>query len=246
LSLAPVPNFFIIGARRSATRWLRFNLDLHPEITIPPLLPPFVDPGREGSLDSRWYRHQYDPYFGEPLVGEARSAYMSRNHPPLEYARRLKRSRPDAKLIAILRDPVDRFWSAVAEEVVRGDMAAPIPDRSTNYALARHVSGGYYYGTLEPFVERFGDQLLVLFYEDICADPADVYARVLGHLGVDPTFRPADLAKVRYPGRVTHDYVVTPEYRASLFDWYTEDVAQLEEWTGRDLSHWRPVAAEEN
>ena len=48
---APHPTFVIIGAKRAATRWLRFNLDRHPDICAPPLhLDYFSDPDRKTLL----------------------------------------------------------------------------------------------------------------------------------------------------------------------------------------------------
>jgi hypothetical protein len=242
LQLAPSPNFFIIGAQRSATRWLRFNLDRHPDITIPPLLPAFFDLEREGRLDGRWYRRHYDPYFGESIVGEARSDYMAWDNHPAELARRIERSCPDAKLIAIVRDPVERFCSAVDYAADWGRIPPPSEGVTKEMFELGMVSGSIYYESLKPYNERFGDQLLVLFYDDIKASPESVYAAALHHLDVDPSFVPPDLEKVRYAGRRHNRIELDDEQRRQLFNWYDIDVGRLEEWTERDLSHWRPDA----
>src|SRR3954447_16592428 len=104
----PFPSFVIIGGRRCGARWLRVNLDRHPDICAPPLDTAFfADEARMEALGLRWYREQFGGWRGEPILGEAAPAYMHwANDPPL-VARRLKRIMPHVRPIAILRNPVD-------------------------------------------------------------------------------------------------------------------------------------------
>lgn len=82
--ISPLPNFLIIGARKSGTRWLRTHLGEHPEtFTAGKELRFFNDPQRfaEG-LGS--YRAGFEGWTGEPIVGEATPSYMMwREHPSL-------------------------------------------------------------------------------------------------------------------------------------------------------------------
>jgi hypothetical protein len=64
-----VPTFLIIGAQKSATRWLRHNLGLHPEAyTAPRELGFFNYNRRFDGLGLDWYRSQFEGWNGEPIV----------------------------------------------------------------------------------------------------------------------------------------------------------------------------------
>jgi hypothetical protein len=103
------------------------------------------------------------------------------------------------------------------------------------------VSGGWYAQNLRPFQRRFGDRLLILWYDDVQRDPAAVYRAALVHLGVDAEFVPPEVERVRYSTRdkVEH-HPLSPEDRVALWPLFARDVAKLERRTGRDLSAWRP------
>src|SRR4051812_38372679 len=103
------PTFVIIGAQKSATRWLRINLGQHPEIFTAESEIHFWNNGhRVEKLGLDWYREQFEGWNGERIVGEATPGYMFWRHGPETVARRIKDHHPDVKVIAILRNPVDR------------------------------------------------------------------------------------------------------------------------------------------
>ena len=91
----PLPNFLIIGAARCATRWLRFNLNLHPDVFMPPYPldyfapgvppfegPPFGDARRRVREGGRWYRLEFTAAYDQPFVGEASPSYLARDQRP--------------------------------------------------------------------------------------------------------------------------------------------------------------------
>src|SRR5215207_2785995 len=101
--LPPLPTFLIIGAQKSATRWLRHNLGLHPEIYASPYeIGFFNSPKRFAELGAEWYRAQFAGWNGQRIVGEATPGYMMWRHEPQEVAERIKETIPTARLIAIL------------------------------------------------------------------------------------------------------------------------------------------------
>ena len=61
-----------------------------------------------------WYRAQFESWAGESILGEATPGYMMWRHHPRRVAERIKEVVPDARLIAILRNPVDRAQSALS------------------------------------------------------------------------------------------------------------------------------------
>ena len=88
--LPPLPTFLIIGAQKSATRWLRDNLGSHPEIfTAPTEVGFFHLPRRYRELGVDWYRSKFDGWAGEPIVGESTPGYMMLWNHPHEVAARI-------------------------------------------------------------------------------------------------------------------------------------------------------------
>ena len=124
----PLPTFLIIGAQKSATRWLRYNLGLHPEVFVAETeLQFFNDEGRFHSYGLSWYRSQFDDSAREPVLGEATPGYMFWRHRPELCAERIHTVIPEVRLIAILRNPIDRAQSAMVHHIARGTLA---PDSS--------------------------------------------------------------------------------------------------------------------
>jgi hypothetical protein len=257
----PLPTFVIIGAQKSATRWLRVNLGEHPEIfTSDTEVSYFNDPKRVRALQLRWYRAQFEACEGQPHLGEATPGYMMWRHNPPEVAARMRKAIPHAKLFAVLRDPVERAASAVRHHI-KHERLPPGTDLRTAVERTEPerdrlgiISGGWYATSLAPFRERYGKKLAVLLYDDVRDDPRRVYRAALEHLGVDDLdFVPEELAEVRYgnadaaqapagaPARAEGGAGIDAELRRELFDrWFRTDVDRLQEDLGRDLSAWYP------
>ena len=251
---APLPTFLIIGAQKSATRWLRINLGHHPDIFAAPSEMHFWNNGhRVEKLGIEWYREQFEGWNGEPIVGEATPGYMFWRHHPALVAKRIKAHHPDVKLIAILRNPVDRAQSALMHQMRR----RRIPPGSRLLDVVRErgapesewfclVSGGWYGASLAPFVEQFGDQLLVLFHDDVIASPARPFRAALEHVGASADFTPPELSRVVFSnqgGRAGRKNQLSNADRVELWEYFREDVARLEATLGVDLSRWAPGVA---
>jgi hypothetical protein len=172
-------------------------------------------------------------------------------HRPERMAARMRAHIPDVKLIAILRNPVDRAQSAVVHHVemrtlpAGTDLIEYVMSVSPEDDPLGIVSGGWYAESLEPFREAFGDQLLVLLHDDIDDDPRGVYDCALAHVGVVPDFLPAELARVRFsfqenPSPSSTSRELTFDERRRLFEFFAADLANLETMIGRDLSSWNP------
>jgi hypothetical protein len=245
----PLPTFLIIGAQKSATRWLRSNMGRHPDVFTPPHEPSFFN--HEDAFHEKglaWYRTQFEGWTGEAHVGESTPGYMMWRHKPERVARRIDRTLPGVRLIAILRNPLDRAQSAMLHHMKRGrlpadarlvDLIRAVPAAEDQLGL---VAGGWYAASLRPFHERFGDRLLILLHDDLADDAPGVYRRALEHVGADPDFVPPELEQVRFSNRrgPTKPQDLTPRERFELWDLYRDDVADLERMIGRDLSIWVP------
>lgn len=247
--LPPLPTFLIIGAQKSATRWLRVNLGKHPDVfTADRELMFFNKPGRVRRIGLEGYRAQFAGWDGEPVVGEATPSYMIWRHKPGDVARRIDRCLPDVRLIAILRNPVDRADSALSHHIRRQRLPARAklvkqvkrrrPEKD-NFGL---IAGGWYGESLRPYVRRFGSRLLVLLYDDLQRDPFFVYRRALAHIGAEPTFRPEELQSVVFGNRTSSaEPTLTIDERRFLYQTYfAQDVRRLQRLIGRNLSMWNP------
>ena len=249
----PLPTFLIIGAQKCATRWLRFNLGLHPDVyTAPTELSFFNNGPRIKNYGVRWYREQFEGWAGEPVVGEATPGYMFWKHHPDRCSKRIRKVLPDARLIAMLRNPIDRAQSAMLHHIASSglprdsDLLELVARTTPERDRLGLITGGWYAASLEPYWEAFGDQLLVLFQEDIDDDPQALYRRAADHIGATRAFVPPDLEEVRFSYRqrpgIDRDGIspLTIEQRCRLYEYFADDVAKLEKMIGRDLSAWKP------
>jgi hypothetical protein len=249
-----VPNFIIIGAQKSATRWLRTNMGEHPDVFTARSEVHFWNNGhRVRKFGMQHYAEQFEGWKGEPIVGEATPGYMIWKHHPALVAQRMDEHLPGLRLIAILRNPIDRAQSAMLHHMRRDRL--PSGSRLVDVVRERRppqtdwfclVSGGWYAASLEPFIDRFGDRLLVLFHDDVGANPAQPYRQALEHVGADADFTPASLSRVVFSnrrGRSARNSPLTNEDRVEMWDYFSDDVAKLERMLGVDLSRWAPNVA---
>lgn len=102
------PNFFILGAAKSGTTSLYYLLEKLPQVHLSTPKEPyfFVDEYERGP-DYYWRSCYADGWQGQTLVGEAQTAHLFLPYVP----QRIQQTVPDARLIVILRNPVDRAFS---------------------------------------------------------------------------------------------------------------------------------------
>jgi hypothetical protein len=249
----PLPDFLVIGVQKGGTHWIRENLSAHPDVFMPAdELHFFARPEWVEHHGIDGYRRLFAGWEGQRVVGEATPGYLMWRHDPEAMAGSIQAMLPDVRLVAILRDPVERALSALVHfrriDVIRHhdpDLTTAVgrlspPDRDPNGL----VTGGWYAASLRPYLDRFGDRLLVLLNDDLQADPAAVYDRLLAHVGLEPGFRPPGLDRWRFSFDPARFGVrpPTPAERAELFDLFASDVDELEELLDRDLSAWRTGA----
>ena len=245
--LRPLPDFLILGAQKAGTTALYAYLRWHPEITGPSFKEvSFFD--RHYAKGERWYR-AHMPVRRRSLVGEASPSYLLHPLAPERVAGML----PGARLIALVRNPVDRAFSHYQHEValgreplsfedavdrederMQGELERMLRDPSY-FSLAwwnyTYIARGRYAEQLERWFAAFPrEQLLVLFTEELSADTAATYRRVLDFLGV--TAR--DLES--YPRIFDRDYAdMNPGTRARLHKEFENPNRRLASLLGRDL-----------
>jgi hypothetical protein len=196
-----LPNFCIIGAMRSGTTSLARYLGVHPEIFIAPQKEVrYFDQHFE--LGSDWYRSQFRGVRAETAVGEA-TPYM---HHPVAIER-MAGVLPDARLIVILRNPVDRAYSHYWLRRERGlerhefrDVVWRGRDRTDDNPAARYLRWGNYPPQLRNVTNLFSRQMMhVVILEELRSTSQSVYGGVCRFLGVDDSFVPQNLGSTVNP-----------------------------------------------
>jgi hypothetical protein len=251
-SLPPLPTFLIIGAQKSATRWLRTNLGTHPEVfTASREIMYFSNPVLVDEEGPSWYREQFDGWNGEPIIGEATPSYMAWTRHPHRVAPRIKQLLPDVRLIALLRNPVDRAYSAMVHHVREGrlppdanlvELASTVTNDKDRWGV---IGSSRYAANLAPFQRHFGDQLLVLLHDDLCDNPLAVFEQAVRHIGATPGFVPPSLEAVVHSNQPAGSAKrgLGLYQRRQLFELFRDDIRTLETMIDRDLSIWDPDRA---
>lgn len=182
------PDFIGIGAPRCGTTWLFEMLKSHPEIDLPDqkalnFFNEYYSHGKD------WYLRQFENLSGK-AIGEISPLYFAND----ELARRMKEVVPNAKLILIARDPIDRLKSAhKLINTLRGKEVSLEERIRQSPAL---LEQGLYYKWTKDILKYFDeDQLLVLSFKEISNDPESAYCKVLTYLGVDSSFMPKRLSE---------------------------------------------------
>lgn len=182
------PDFLIIGAAKSATTWLQTSLQANRGVFMPDPELHFFSRAYETGLDS--YLTNFAAAPKGALCGEKSNSYLSDCHA----AQRIHHDLPETRLVAQLRDPVQRAYSDYCmlyrRGEVGGDIHAYLDPRVAQ--TQRFIRDGLYFRQLQPFIDLFGrEAILILFTEDIPRDPAGQIARLAEHIGLnDPLVLP--------------------------------------------------------
>ncbi len=184
-----LPNLVIIGAMKCETTSLRYYLRAHPEIAMAPGgLNFFVDEGN-------WHRGPawYGAQFGTAAVrGDTSPRYA--NYPlTREVPERMHALLPDAKLLYIVRDPIERLVSHYCHYYAAGEEHRPLVDalRDVDGDPERnpYVCRGLYFMQLERFLHWYGpDRILVCYQDDLRENRLATLQRIFRFLGVDTAF----------------------------------------------------------
>lgn len=206
-----LPNFLLIGAAKAGTTSLYHYLNQHPQIYMSPVKEPrFFAPefyhtnpnapirkgSRQDPLDIQEYEALFEGATHEIAIGEASTEYLF--FP--KTAHRIKRHLPNAKLIAILRDPVERAFSAFCYQV-RDNCEFLSFEQALQQETKRiqekwrpgwlYLTGGFYYTQLKQYFDVFDrHQIKIYLYSDLCKNSQAVAQDIYRFLGVDDRIVP--------------------------------------------------------
>ncbi|MCA9003277.1 MAG: sulfotransferase, partial [Planctomycetes bacterium] len=214
------PSVFIIGAQKAGTSALFSMLAAHPRILAPSVKEPhFFNSDKAYAKGMRVYLDSFPirPLRGPaPLTLEATVGYLE--HP--EAAGRLQHHFPGARLVAVLRDPVERAfsaWNMFRDFSGRPGREHLVEHRSFEQAIDEELSGtnaegarrylatGHYAPQLERYARALEEERLLVFgYSAFKERPREVVAQVLAHVGLDPQGIPEHVYSIEANKRPYH------------------------------------------
>lgn len=269
-SMRLLPDFMIIGGQRCGTSSLYYYLtEQHGIASAATKEVHFFDDAYDRGLD--WYRAQfpgaaYKSYVERVekrhfITGEASPYYIFHPHVPGRVARDL----PNVKIIALLRNPIDRaysqHWLEVKggfetlsfEEAIRlepertaGEREKMLQDESYHSVAHRrytYLARGVYIDQLAYWLNYFPrEQFLILKTEDLYSAPATIMQQTLKFLGMPQAQIDTNKVYKKYkvPSKTGYREVseapkMKPETRSELVDYFRPYNARLYEFLGQDL-----------
>ena len=254
LQAGDLPDFLIIGTQKGGTTFLYNILRRHPHFKAAAKkeIHFFDAPRFRRGVD--WYRTQFPRQQrrnGQKVItGEASPYYLFYPHAP----RRVAETIPRVKLLALLRNPVDRAYSdyqhtlrqefetlgfkealELEEERLRGEKEKILADesyRGINHRRYSYLARGIYVDQLKEWHRYFDrEQLLILKSEDFFANPSETVDLVLEFL--DLPERDFELEGKRNEGGYSEP--MAADTRQWLRDYYEPHNKRLYEYLGRDF-----------
>jgi hypothetical protein len=237
-------HFLVIGAQRCGTTWLATQLDAQAGVAMarpvrpePKVFLADLGPGQ----DLAWYDRTWFPgATAGQVLGEKSTSYLDRP----DAIPRIRALLGDVPLVVQLRDPVDRavsHWRFSSrsglehrplDEALRANLRGPLPwdPAVTSVSPYAYLERGRYVDALRPWLDAFGDLLLVQFLEDLMADPSRL-RDTLGHVGapvgsVAATPEPVNQSEGPAP-------TLDPALRDALRQYFSDSDRELEALTGR-------------
>ena len=177
-----LPDFVIIGAMKSATSSLYQQLVQQQGIFMcTPKEPNFFSDAEQYAKGMAWYADLFANAPAGSLLGEASTHYTKLpTHP--KTVERLKKHLPNARLVYVMRHPVDRLVSHYMHEWSTGVYHCGIGEAINKYPEL--IAYGRYAMQLEPYFEAFGrDAVLPVFFNRLVCEPQAELERICKFIG---------------------------------------------------------------
>ena len=194
--------FIVIGGHKCGTTSLHQYLGQHPEIIMPQFKG--EDILKKPTIDIKKYHQQYINIANKTVAGEVSSAYLYSQ----KACKNIKNYFPEAKIIAVLRNPFDRAFSHF------NDMPKthPLAQQNCNFEeLCRNPANfldrnviflGLYYSYIKVFLEEFKrEQICILLFDDFVNNKQKYYRSLFDFVGVDSSFMPNTSIILRKGGK---------------------------------------------
>ena len=200
------PNFFIVGAARAGTTSLYTYLKNTPGVYMSEHKEPhyFVDNMKTGAYDESKYLQLFKKIKNEKAIGEASTGYLI----DPSSAKCIHDKIPDAKIIILLRDPVERAFSSYLTYATRTkkDLSSHeifLETFGTKFGLKYdknpYLGRGLYSSQVKKYLKIFGEENVgIWFFEDMKKDTMQVVKEVLKFLKID-SLPPDNVSKIYNP-----------------------------------------------
>lgn len=197
------PNYLVIGGQRCGSSWIHKCLDEHPQVfTANPKELHFFNRHFENGVP--WYLNHFHPSLDHLAWGEVTPDYIADNESP----RRAAEVCPDAKLVLIMREPIERAYS-----IYRLKMGTSLNYPTFEEAISNHpeiLEHGLYFKHITNWYRYFSpDQFLFLTYNDLIHSDQQTISKIFRHIMVDDQFVPTWIGKPL-------NTAVLPKLRAQL------------------------------
>lgn len=187
------PNFFLIGAPKCGTTSLYYYLKEHSDVFLPEIKEQhfFSQPEVKDTYYDVYFANTLEEYLdnykdskSEKIIADISPSYLYYK----KSANKIKEFNSNAKVIAILRDPVDRTISHYLMDLRIGYVNKPLnhylKDKTSNY-YKEYIGNSLYYEKVKYYKESFGDNFLVLSFNDLKHNPKKVMDKVFCFLDID-------------------------------------------------------------
>ena len=177
---------------------------------------------------------------GQRVTGDITPGYAALRPSRIRFVRTLM---PDVKLIAILRNPIDRAWSHALMDLVerpgrRYEEVEPW-EFHAHFEARGSLDQGRYLRMLTRWLAVFpASQLLLAFFEDISERPRELLTQVFRHIGVSCDVD-WDALPLRRRIKAGVGIPLPPEYRASLRELFADEIEGLAARLGEPAARWR-------
>ena len=268
----PRPNLFLVGAPKSGTTALATYLGEHPDVFMAPWELNFfgtdlsfrTSTGAPSRIRLEDYLSTFSSHGAQRYRGDHSVFYLYSGD-----SHEIRAFAPDARIVIILRNPVDQMYSEHSELLYQGD--EDIPDFATaleaekkDRALGRRIPAGCrkpfalqyravarYHDQVERYLKTFGPaRVCVVVHDDLARDTAGEHRRVLEFLQVDPQHEPE--FRVVNPNKAVRSATLRDVLRATTPTparrfvasgaWWSEAIVPGDSFEGGSMSSTRGSA----
>ena len=195
-----LPTFLIVGVQKAGTTSIYGYLKQHPQVYMSPIKETnFLRRDWEKYTEGRpkidtWekYCELFQDVKDEIAIGEASPSYLFNYKSSSEM---ILRYLPNIKMIAILRNPVERAYSDYLMHLRDGiniGNVLPLSKQAQFHANTSFtIRRGFYYNPVKHYFDIFGkEKLKVVLYDDLCKNSLAMMQDIYQFIGVDNTFNP--------------------------------------------------------
>ncbi|MGA0201037.1 MAG: sulfotransferase domain-containing protein, partial [Prochlorotrichaceae cyanobacterium] len=193
-----LPSFILLGAHKGGTTSIHEYLDQHPNVYLPPVKGlDLLKAVKFESFDepaAQVYLEQFTDAPDNMVIGEVSSTYL---HQRENFIEKLNRLLPNTKLIAILRNPIDRAYSSLfwKHKFKPGELE----NLDSIIFQPKYLNPGCYATHLTNFFSHCDrERFLILLFDDLKRNPQALMSRIYDFVGVASDFEPDTHQKLHF------------------------------------------------